>query len=77
VADEERKALGAAIKQFEVRPALRSKIAVTKVAHNDQGKQALVEVTGNTRAFSRGHDQIFPRRRRGINTSLISWLLDI
>jgi hypothetical protein len=32
VADDERKALEAAIKQFEVRPALRSKIAVTKVS---------------------------------------------
>jgi hypothetical protein len=35
VADDERKALEAAIKQFSVRPALRSKIAVTKVADND------------------------------------------
>jgi 1,2-phenylacetyl-CoA epoxidase PaaB subunit len=35
VADDERKALEEAIKQFAVRPALRSKIAVTKVADND------------------------------------------
>ena len=35
VADNERKALEEAIKQFAVRPALRSKIAVTKVADND------------------------------------------
>jgi 1,2-phenylacetyl-CoA epoxidase PaaB subunit len=35
VANDERKALEEAIKQFAVRPALRSKIAVTKVADND------------------------------------------
>jgi hypothetical protein len=35
VADDERKALEEAIKHFEIRPALRSKIAVTKVANND------------------------------------------
>ena len=35
VASDERKALEEAIKQFAVRPALRSKIAVTKVADND------------------------------------------
>jgi hypothetical protein len=32
VAADERTALEEAIKQFEIRPALRSKIAVTKVA---------------------------------------------
>jgi hypothetical protein len=32
IADDERKALEAAIKQFSVRPTLRSKIAVTKVS---------------------------------------------
>jgi hypothetical protein len=35
VADNERKALEEAIKLFAIRPALRSKIAVTKVAEND------------------------------------------
>jgi hypothetical protein len=35
VASDERTALEEAIKQFAVRPALRSKIAVTKVADND------------------------------------------
>ena len=35
VAADERKVLEEAIKQFAVRPALRSKIAVTKVADND------------------------------------------
>jgi 1,2-phenylacetyl-CoA epoxidase PaaB subunit len=35
VASDERKALEQAIKQFAVRPALRSKVAVTKVADND------------------------------------------
>jgi hypothetical protein len=34
VADNERKAPEEAIKQFAVRPALRSKIAVTKVGDN-------------------------------------------
>jgi hypothetical protein len=34
-ADSERKALEEAIKLFAVRPALRSKIAVTKVAGKD------------------------------------------
>ena len=35
LAENERKALEEAIKQFAIRPALRSKIAVTKVADND------------------------------------------
>ena len=35
VANDERRALEEAIKQFAVRPALRSKIAMTKVAAND------------------------------------------
>jgi 1,2-phenylacetyl-CoA epoxidase PaaB subunit len=35
VAADERKALEEAIKQFAVRPALRSKVTVTKVADND------------------------------------------
>jgi hypothetical protein len=34
VAADERKALEEAIKQFAIRPALRSNIAVTKVAEN-------------------------------------------
>jgi 1,2-phenylacetyl-CoA epoxidase PaaB subunit len=34
-APDERRALEEAIKKFAVRPALRSKIAVTKVADND------------------------------------------
>jgi hypothetical protein len=35
VAADERTALEAAIKQFEIRPALRSKVTVAKVAEND------------------------------------------
>jgi hypothetical protein len=35
VADNERKTLEQTIKQFGVRPAMRSKIAVTKVAERD------------------------------------------
>jgi 1,2-phenylacetyl-CoA epoxidase PaaB subunit len=35
VAADEQKALEEAIRQFVVRPALRSKIAVTKIADND------------------------------------------
>jgi len=35
VASDERNALEVAIKQFAVRPALRSKVTVTKVADND------------------------------------------
>jgi 1,2-phenylacetyl-CoA epoxidase PaaB subunit len=35
VANDERKALEEAIRQFVIRPALRSKITVTKVADND------------------------------------------
>ena len=35
VAADERKALEEAIRQFVIRPRLRSKIAVTKVADND------------------------------------------
>jgi hypothetical protein len=35
VASDERDALEKAVKQFVVRPGLRSKIAVTKIADND------------------------------------------
>ena len=35
VASDERKALEEAIRQFVIRPALRAKIAVTKIADND------------------------------------------
>jgi hypothetical protein len=35
VASDERKALEEAIRQFAIRPALRSKVAVTKIADND------------------------------------------
>jgi hypothetical protein len=35
VADDERKALEEAIKQFAVRPALRSKVTVTKVGEKN------------------------------------------
>ena len=35
VAADERKALEQAIKQFVIRPALRSKVTVTKAADND------------------------------------------
>jgi hypothetical protein len=35
VASDERTALEEAIKQFAIRPALRSKVTVTKIANND------------------------------------------